>query len=195
MSPALPLIGGGADAIPAGVRRRRRRRRSPRGRRRARRPARSTSSAGRRCARFKELMEYVLAVIERRRLLVPLPFCARQAAGDVPAVPAEAAADARPGRAAASRQRGVGGGRARRPHARRRSASSRQPIEAIVPTYLWRFRKTGQFRSRAARVTPLPERRSRSGRARRRRCATRRTARSRGAARSRGTSSPRSSRR
>ncbi len=25
-----------------------------------------------------------------------------------------------------------------------------EPIEAIVPSYLWRFRKTGQFRSRAA---------------------------------------------
>jgi len=25
-----------------------------------------------------------------------------------------------------------------------------QPIEAIVPSYLWRFRKTGQFRSRSA---------------------------------------------
>jgi NADH dehydrogenase len=25
-----------------------------------------------------------------------------------------------------------------------------EPIEAIVPSYLWRFRKTGQFRSRVA---------------------------------------------
>jgi hypothetical protein len=25
-----------------------------------------------------------------------------------------------------------------------------EPIEAIVPSYLWRFRKTGQFRSRIA---------------------------------------------
>jgi NADH dehydrogenase len=25
-----------------------------------------------------------------------------------------------------------------------------EPIEAIVPAYLWRFRKTGQFRSRVA---------------------------------------------
>jgi len=25
-----------------------------------------------------------------------------------------------------------------------------EPIEAIVPAYLWRFRKTGQFRSRIA---------------------------------------------
>ena len=25
-----------------------------------------------------------------------------------------------------------------------------ETIEAIVPSYLWRFRKTGQFRSRAA---------------------------------------------
>jgi NADH dehydrogenase len=25
-----------------------------------------------------------------------------------------------------------------------------EPIEAIVPSYLWRFRKTGQFRNRLA---------------------------------------------
>jgi hypothetical protein len=25
-----------------------------------------------------------------------------------------------------------------------------EPIEAIVPNYLWRFRKTGQFKSRVA---------------------------------------------
>jgi hypothetical protein len=25
-----------------------------------------------------------------------------------------------------------------------------EPIEAIVPAYLWRFRKTGQFRNRPA---------------------------------------------
>jgi NADH dehydrogenase len=25
-----------------------------------------------------------------------------------------------------------------------------EPIEAIVPSYLWRFRRTGQFRSRIA---------------------------------------------
>jgi NADH dehydrogenase len=27
-----------------------------------------------------------------------------------------------------------------------------EPIEAIVPSYLWRFRKTGQFRKRIAPV-------------------------------------------
>ena len=30
------------------------------------------------------------------------------------------------------------------------SASTPKPIEAIVPSYLWRFRKTGQFKSRVA---------------------------------------------
>ena len=53
MSPALPLIGGGADALPAGVRRRRRRRDRRRGRRARRAPARSTNWAGRRCAPSK----------------------------------------------------------------------------------------------------------------------------------------------
>ena len=37
------------------------------------------------------------------------------------------------------------------------SASSRTPIAAIVPTYLWRFRKTGQFRGRRG-VTRQPPR-------------------------------------
>ena len=48
---------------------------------------------------FKELMEFVLATIERRRLLVPVPFAMDEAAGGVSAIPAEAAAHARPGRA------------------------------------------------------------------------------------------------
>ena len=65
-------------------------------------------------------------------------------------------------------------------------------IEAIVPSYLWRFRKTGQFRHRPLRLDRhLSRARARSGRASRRSRATRRTARSRGARRSRGTSSPR----
>ena len=44
----------------------------------------------------------------------------------------------------------------RRPAARaarsRGSASTPTAMEAIVPSYLWRFRKTGQFKSRAVRV-------------------------------------------
>ena len=64
------------NALPAGVRRRRRRRRSP---------TRSTGKAragtvyelgGPEVRTFKELMQFVLDTIERKRLLVPLPFFA-----------------------------------------------------------------------------------------------------------------------
>ena len=74
----------------------------------------------------------------------------RQAAGQRVAIPADAAADARPGRDAARRQRGLRAGQ--EPTAARCKAFGikPEPMEAIVPSYLWRFRKTGQFRSRAA---------------------------------------------
>ena len=49
---------------------------------------------------FKELMEYVLEVTERRRFLIPLPFPLAKLQATVPAISAEAAADARSGRAA-----------------------------------------------------------------------------------------------
>ena len=39
--------------------------------------------------------------------------------------------------------------KARWPHAAKASASA-GAMEAIVPAYLWRFRKTGQFRNRTA---------------------------------------------
>ena len=73
MSPVLPLIGGGAHALPAGVRRRRRRgdRRGGRGKARA---GTTYELGGPEVLRFKELMQFVLATIERSRLLVPLPF-------------------------------------------------------------------------------------------------------------------------
>ena len=95
-------------------------------------------------------MQFVLATIERKRLLVPLPFFARQAPGDVAAIHAEAAADARPGRAAARRQCGVGRGAERDGRTLQGLGIEPEPIEAIVPSYLWRFRKTGQFSNRAA---------------------------------------------
>ena len=62
------------DQVPAGVRRRRRR-----GDRARASKARQEAGAiyelgGPEVQTFKELMEYVLAIIERRRLLVPMPF-------------------------------------------------------------------------------------------------------------------------
>jgi NADH dehydrogenase len=98
---------------------------------------------------FKELMRFVLATIERRRLLVPLPFpVAEFQAWFLQFLPKPLLtpdqvrllhADNVVSRQALDEGRTLQGlGIA--PHA----------IAAIVPSYLWRFRKTGQFRSRAA---------------------------------------------
>lgn len=98
---------------------------------------------------FKELMEFVLATVERRRLLVPLPFgLARFKASFLQFLPKPpltpdqveglkydnvVSEDAiREGRTLA----GLG--------------VTPQTIASIVPTYLWRFRKTGQFQGRIA---------------------------------------------
>ena len=56
---------------------------------------------------FKELMQFTLATIERRRLLVPVPFALLKLQGGVPAIRAKAADHARSGRAAKDRQRGL----------------------------------------------------------------------------------------
>lgn len=98
---------------------------------------------------FKQLMEYVLTTIGRHRLLLPLPFwAARLQASVLQLLPkplltpdqvellrsdnvvSEAAA--REGRTLA----GLG--------------LHEEAVEVIVPTYLWRFRKTGQFGARMA---------------------------------------------
>ncbi|HZQ14173.1 MAG TPA: complex I NDUFA9 subunit family protein [Pseudolabrys sp.] len=98
---------------------------------------------------FKELMQFVLKTIERRRLLVPLPFFAAKLQASLlqflprpPLTPDQvdmlrvdnvvSEAAEREGRTL----RGLG--------------IEPEPIEAIVPAYLWRFRKTGQFKSHAA---------------------------------------------
>ena len=148
MSPALPLIGGGhtrfqpvfagdvADAVAKAVAG-------------ETRPGNTYELGGPEVFTFKALMEYVLATIERRRLLVPLPFgiAKAQAAflGLMPKplltrdqvemlrydnVVSEAAQ--REGRTL----EGLG--------------LATRSVETIVPTYLWRFRKTGQFRGRVA---------------------------------------------
>jgi len=96
---------------------------------------------------FRQLLEFVLATIERRRLLVPLPFglAALQATflqflPKPPLTPDQvrllhtdnvvSAEAMREGRTLP----GLG--------------IEAATIAAIVPTYLWRFRKTGQFRPR-----------------------------------------------
>jgi uncharacterized protein YbjT (DUF2867 family) len=98
---------------------------------------------------FRQLMEYVLATIERRRLLLPVPFAlARLQAQFLQLLPKPllttdqvemlksdniVSADAeRDGRTLAA------------------FGIAPTAMEAIVPSYLWRFRKTGQFRGRVA---------------------------------------------
>jgi uncharacterized protein YbjT (DUF2867 family) len=99
---------------------------------------------------FKQLMQYVLATIERKRLLVPVPFFLAKLEAmflqfmpppltltpdqvellRVDNVVSEAA------KAEGRTLQGIG--------------IEPEPIEAIVSSYLWRFRKAGQFRNRTA---------------------------------------------
>lgn len=99
---------------------------------------------------FKQLMQYVLATIERKRLLLPVPFFYAKLKAlflqfmpppltltpdqvellRVDNIVSDAAI------AEGRTLRGIG--------------IEPEPIEAIVPSYLWRFRRTGQFRSRVA---------------------------------------------
>jgi uncharacterized protein YbjT (DUF2867 family) len=98
---------------------------------------------------FKELMQFVLRTIERKRLLVPLPFfVAKLQAAFLQFAPTpmltpdqvellrvdNVVSDAAKGGDRTLQALGI----------------EPEPIEAIVPSYLWRFRKTGQFRSRVA---------------------------------------------
>jgi uncharacterized protein YbjT (DUF2867 family) len=96
---------------------------------------------------FRQLMEFVLATTERRRLLVPLPFrlAALQAAflQFLPKPPLT------PDQVKLLRSDNVVSAEAER-DGRTLPGLGIDPalIAAIVPTYLWRFRKTGQFRPR-----------------------------------------------
>jgi NADH dehydrogenase len=98
---------------------------------------------------FKELMEFTLATIQRRRLLVPVPFALMklQAAflqylPKPPITPDQVELLKRDNVVSAEAQR----------DGRTLEAIGIVPqaIAAIVPTYLWRFRKTGQFDAHTA---------------------------------------------
>ena len=148
LSPALPLIGGGhtrfqpvfagdvakaiADAVDGNAR-----------------GGTIYELGGPEVRTFKQLMQYVLATIERNRLLVPLPFAvANLQAKLLQYLPTPLLT---PDQVEMLRTDNVVSDAAK--------AESRtlqglgiepEPIEAIVPSYLWRFRKTGQFRGRTA---------------------------------------------
>jgi uncharacterized protein YbjT (DUF2867 family) len=98
---------------------------------------------------FRELMEYVLAATERRRLLVTLPFgLARLQAWFLQFMPTPLLT---PDQVELLRSDNVVSPAALT-EGRTIQALGIEPaaLEAIVPSYLWRFRKTGQFRGRVA---------------------------------------------
>ena len=99
---------------------------------------------------MREIMEIILAITERNRMLVPLPFGLAKlqalflqfAPGDFKLTPDQVTllrsdnvvSDA--AKAAGLTLEGLG--------------ITPDSMEAIVPQYLWRFRKTGQFAHRGA---------------------------------------------
>ena len=98
---------------------------------------------------FKELMEFVLATIERKRLLIPLPFfLARLQAVFLQLMPKPMLTT---DQVELLKHDNVVSEQALRDH-RTLSALGIEPhtVASIVPEYLWRFRKTGQFRDRVA---------------------------------------------
>ena len=145
IAPALPLPGGGttrfqpafvgdvAEAIARAVEG-------------AARPGAIYELGGPEVRTFKELLEYVLATIERRRLLVPVPFGLMKFQAQflqyLPKPPLT------PDQVELLRVDNVVSDAAKR-DGRTLQALGIEPtaIEAIVPSYLWRFRKTGQFRT------------------------------------------------
>jgi len=147
LSPALPLIGGGltrfqpafvgdvaaaiADAVDGKAR-----------------PGTVYELGGPEVRTFKELMQFVLATIERRRLLVPLPFfVAKMQAMVLQYLPKPLLT---PDQVELLRVDNVVSAAAQAEGRTLQGLNiDPEPIEAIVPSYLWRFRRSGQFRSRA----------------------------------------------
>ncbi len=98
---------------------------------------------------FKELMQFVLATIGRRRLLLSLPFALMKLQGSVlqflPKPPIT------PDQVELLKRDNVVSDEAKRDGRTLEGIGIiPESIEAIVPTYLWRFRKTGQFRPHTA---------------------------------------------
>lgn len=96
---------------------------------------------------FKELMRLVLDVTQRRRLLLPVPFWAAKLAGSVlkflpnpPLTPDQVEllkSDNVVSESASRENRTLAG-----------LGIEARTMAAVVPSYLWRFRKTGQFKNR-----------------------------------------------
>jgi NADH dehydrogenase len=98
---------------------------------------------------FKELMQFVLATIERRRLLMPIPFAlASFQAMFLQFMPKPLLT---PDQVELLKSDNVVSEAALR-ESRTLEALGIAPVAmaAVVPSYLWRFRKTGQFKDRVA---------------------------------------------
>ena len=146
LSPALPLIGGGltrfqpafvgdvaaaiADAVDGKAR-----------------SGTVYELGGPEVRTFKQLMQFVLTTIERRRLLVPLPFfVAKMQAMVLQYLPKPLLT---PDQVELLRVDNVVSTAAQAEGRTLQGLNiDPEPIEAIVPSYLWRFRRSGQFRSR-----------------------------------------------
>ena len=96
---------------------------------------------------FKELMQFVLATIQRKRLLVPLPFFAAKLEAMVLQF-APSPLTLTPDQVELLRSDNVVSDAAK---AEGRTIAAfgiePEPMAAIVPSYLWPFRETGQFRA------------------------------------------------
>ena len=98
---------------------------------------------------FNELMQFVLATTQRRRLLVPVPFALMKLQAMIlqflPKPPIT------PDQVELLKRDSIVSEEAKR-DGRTLEAIGITPesVEAIVPTYLWRFRKTGQFNPHVA---------------------------------------------
>ncbi len=148
MAPALPLVGGGltrmqpvfagdvAEAIARAVDG-------------DLRPGCVYELGGPSVRTFKELMQFVLATTQRRRLLIPVPFAVMKlqamALQFLPKPPIT------PDQVELLKRDTIVSEEAKR-DGRTLEAIGITPesIEAIVPTYLWRFRRTGQFNPHVA---------------------------------------------
>jgi uncharacterized protein YbjT (DUF2867 family) len=143
LSPVLPLIGGGhtlfqpifagdvASAVVAAIESRAE-------------AGKIYELGGPQVKSFKELMQFMLATIERRRLLVPVPFAlARLQASILQLMPKPLLT---PDQVELLRRDNVVSEPAKR-EARTLEALGIDAVAMalIVPSYLWRFRKAGQF--------------------------------------------------
>jgi NADH dehydrogenase len=152
MSPVLPLIGGGntkfqpvfvgdvAQAIAKAVDGKAR-------------PGSVYELGGPEVLTFKEILEYLLKVIGRKRLLLPLPFgMAKMQAAFLQYLPTPLLT---PDQVELLRTDNVVSAAAQ-PEGRTIESLGIDPetMEAIVPAYLWRFRKTGQFHTQPTGETP-----------------------------------------